>query len=118
MSVATRARIAALLVLCVWCGAESAMQTATPVPRTKRTLELDWGPLYTKQLKKGNKTALGTKSSAVIVLGAAHCSACIESMEFYRSLMKLAGIDGVQPVVIVVARDGVNPVATITDAHG
>lgn len=94
------------------------MQTATPVPRTRRVPELDWGPFYAKQLVSRGKSALGTASSAVIVLGAGQCGACIEAMEFYKSLMKLPGVDGVKRRVIVVARDGVGPIVDITDAHG
>lgn len=118
MSAATRLRVLVAILLCVSCGVVDAMQTATPVPRTRKMPELDWGPFYAKQLVKGNKSALGTKSSAVIVLGGAHCSDCIKSIEFYKSLMKLPGIDGVRRTIIVVARDGLNPVGKVLDAYG
>jgi hypothetical protein len=118
MGARSRVWISAVCLLCVWFGAESSMQTTTPVPRTKRVPDFDWGPYYARDLKNRDKSALGTTSSAVIVLGAAQCAACVESIEFYKSLMKLPGVDGVRRRVIVVARDGLNPVFGVIDAHG
>jgi hypothetical protein len=60
---------------------------------------------------------LGTQSTLVITLST-DCKACLESMEFYKSLMRLPSADGTARRIVAVAMDGVAPVAEIVDPAG
>ncbi|MEX2270145.1 MAG: hypothetical protein WD690_01650 [Vicinamibacterales bacterium] len=58
---------------------------------------------------------LGTLSTIVIALES-DCKPCFDSIEFYKRLMNLPGMDGSKRRVVVVAMDGVWPVKKRTDA--
>lgn len=80
--------------------------------RIQQSPNFDWGPYDLKTL------GLGKKATAFIVLGDQDCKDCVASMGFYKSLMKLPGMDGTERRVVVIAKDGVWPVKIVTDAHG
>lgn len=97
-----------VIALCVWL-----VLAAAPAGQRGRGMPtLDWGPYDITQL------GLGTKATAFIVLEGSDCTACVESMAFYKRLMRLPEMDGKVRRVVVIAKAGVWPVKTVTDAHG
>lgn len=60
---------------------------------------------------------LGTRATVVIAMSTS-CQSCVESMEFYKSLLALPEMDGKAGRVIGVAMDGVWPMHEIIAAEG
>jgi hypothetical protein len=60
---------------------------------------------------------LGTQSTVVIAMSS-DCTACRDSMAFYKSLMQLPEVDGTERRVVVVAMDGNLPVSEMVESHG
>lgn len=102
--------------LCAWVtvvALTGGLLGASPVAQGGRDVPvLDWGPYDLKQL------GVGERRTAFIILEGAECAPCVESVPFYRSLMKLPGMDGRVRRVVVIAKSGVWPVKEMTDAHG
>ena len=63
------------------------------------------------------KLGLGSASTAVIAV-TGDCSACVESVDFYKRLMALPAVDGQSRRVVVVAMDGAMPARRLFEPHG
>lgn len=61
------------------------------------------------------RLGLGTRATVVVAFAADDCKACAEAIPFYKTLLKVPGMDGSTRRLIVVAMDGVWPVKDITD---
>jgi hypothetical protein len=57
------------------------------------------------------------KISTVLLVLAPDCQACIDSMPFYRTLLALPKMDGVERRLVVLAQKGVIPVDRMLRAH-
>jgi len=58
---------------------------------------------------------LGKRATVVVAFAAGDCKACTDAIPFYKSLLKISGMDGATRRLVVVAMDGVWPVKDITD---
>lgn len=61
------------------------------------------------------RLGLAKRATVVVAFAAEDCKACADAIPFYKSLLKLPGMDGSTRRLIVVAMDGVWPVKDITD---
>jgi hypothetical protein len=61
------------------------------------------------------RRGLGKRATIVIAFAADDCKACTDAIPFYKSLLKLPGMDGATRRLVVVAMDGLWPVKDITD---
>jgi hypothetical protein len=59
---------------------------------------------------------LGTEATVLVVVSP-DCVACVESMDFYKSLLRLSRMDGFVRRLVVIAQDGVIPMKRILDSH-
>lgn len=64
------------------------------------------------------RLGLGKRSTVVVAFEAEGCRACTDAIPFYKSLLKLPGMDGATRRLVVVAMDGVWPVKDITGKQG
>lgn len=97
---------AAAVVVCGVLGSSPLAQRGPDVRVS------EWGGPELKLL------GIGTKATAFIILEGADCVPCVGSVPFYKSLMKLPGMDGKVRRVVVLAKSGVWPVKNMLDAQG
>lgn len=61
------------------------------------------------------RLGLGKRATVVVAFAADDCNACTDAVPFYKTLLKIPGMDGSTRRLIIVAMDGVWPVKDITD---
>jgi hypothetical protein len=102
--------------ICAWLtvvALSGGLVAASPLAQRGRdVLPHVPGPYDMKRL------GMGSKATAFIILEDAGCAPCVQSVPFYKSLMKLPEMDGKVRRVVVLAKSGVWPVKDMTDAQG